>query len=183
MTQTSLVPQEAAAVGISYEELCEMVVQDGMALRGWRSNPVWGIGPGQNAVRSPQFAATEDGVRPEPGRPETLKRPRLANAHFHLYEVHSDWIQLLEEYGAVGFALFCLPFAGVIVLLLLRQGETIRSRSLPALERGLPLGVLFAVGLLSIQSLADFSLQMPAVTWLAGYLVAAALLVAPRSKN
>ena len=34
MTQTSLVPQEAAAVGISYEELCEMVVQDGMALRG-----------------------------------------------------------------------------------------------------------------------------------------------------
>lgn len=31
MTPTSLVPQEAAAVGISYEELCEIVVRDGLA--------------------------------------------------------------------------------------------------------------------------------------------------------
>jgi D-alanine-D-alanine ligase len=30
MTPTSLVPQEAAAVGISYEELCETIVSDGM---------------------------------------------------------------------------------------------------------------------------------------------------------
>lgn len=30
MTPTSLVPQEAAAVGISYDELCGMVVEDGM---------------------------------------------------------------------------------------------------------------------------------------------------------
>ena len=34
MTQTSLVPQEAAAVGIGYEELCEMIVEDAMKLRG-----------------------------------------------------------------------------------------------------------------------------------------------------
>ncbi len=34
MTQTSLVPQEAAAVGISYEELCEKIVEDGLKLRG-----------------------------------------------------------------------------------------------------------------------------------------------------
>lgn len=31
MTPTSLVPQEAAAVGISYEELCEKIVADGLA--------------------------------------------------------------------------------------------------------------------------------------------------------
>ena len=30
MTNTSLVPQEAAAVGIGYEELCEMIVEDGL---------------------------------------------------------------------------------------------------------------------------------------------------------
>ena len=34
MTQTSLVPQEAAAVGISYEKLCEKIVEDGLRLRG-----------------------------------------------------------------------------------------------------------------------------------------------------
>ena len=30
MTKTSLVPQEAAAAGISYEELCEIIVEDGL---------------------------------------------------------------------------------------------------------------------------------------------------------
>ena len=36
MTPTSLVPQEAAAVGIGYEELCEMIVNDAVELRGRR---------------------------------------------------------------------------------------------------------------------------------------------------
>ena len=30
MTPTSLVPQEAEAVGISYTELCQMIVEDGL---------------------------------------------------------------------------------------------------------------------------------------------------------
>ena len=34
MTQTSLVPQEAAAIGICYEDLCEKIVEDGLRLRG-----------------------------------------------------------------------------------------------------------------------------------------------------
>ena len=34
MTPTSLVPQEAAQVGISYEELCEQIVEDALAMRG-----------------------------------------------------------------------------------------------------------------------------------------------------
>ena len=34
MTQTSLGPQEAAAIGISYEELCDKIVEDGLKLRG-----------------------------------------------------------------------------------------------------------------------------------------------------
>lgn len=34
MTPTSLVPQEAAAIGMSYEDLCEYVVEDALKLRG-----------------------------------------------------------------------------------------------------------------------------------------------------
>jgi D-alanine-D-alanine ligase len=40
MTQTSLVPQVAAKVGISYEDLCEKIVEDGLKIRGksaWKS--------------------------------------------------------------------------------------------------------------------------------------------------
>ena len=33
MTPTSLVPQEAAAVGISYEELCEIIVNESLKVR------------------------------------------------------------------------------------------------------------------------------------------------------
>ncbi|MBQ9727284.1 MAG: O-antigen ligase family protein [Kiritimatiellae bacterium] len=147
----------------------------GAALRAWRSNPVWGIGPGQNEHRWPQFAATPDGVRAEPGRPETLKKPRLMNDGYHLYEVHSDWVQLLEEYGVVGFALFCIPLAAILVLLYMRQTAMEKSGA-PALDRGLPLGVLLALGALAVQSAFDFSLQMPCIDWLFGFLVAAAIL-------
>ena len=147
----------------------------GAALRAWRSNPVWGIGPGQNEHRWVQFAATEDGVRAEPGRPETLKKPRHLNDYYHLYEVHSDWTQLLEEYGIVGFVLFCIPLAGIVVLVFLRQSETGKGDA-PALDRGLPLGVLLALGALAVQSVFDFSLQMPCIVWLFGFLVAAAIL-------
>jgi len=33
MTPTSLVPQEAAAVGISYEDLCEIIIKDALQRR------------------------------------------------------------------------------------------------------------------------------------------------------
>ena len=33
MTKTSLLPQEAAAVGIGYEELCEKIVEESMKQR------------------------------------------------------------------------------------------------------------------------------------------------------
>ncbi len=34
MTPTSLVPQEAKAAGISYEELCERIITASLKLRG-----------------------------------------------------------------------------------------------------------------------------------------------------
>lgn len=153
----------------------------GAALRAWRSNPVWGIGPGQNQHRWPQFAASPDGVRAEPGHPETLRKPRLMNDYYHLYEVHSDWVQLLEEYGVVGFALFCFAYAGLAVLLLRRQGAILKDgEGLRALDRGLPLGVLLAAGVVSIQCTLDFSMQMPCIAWLFGFLIASALLAPSR---
>lgn len=95
------------------------------ALRAWKSNPVWGIGPGQHSSRWPEFAATDDGIRPIDGAPSTLTKPRLTNSGYHLYEVHSDWTQLLEEYGLVGLILFLVPMSVVFVLMLKTQEETI----------------------------------------------------------
>lgn len=80
----------------------------GSALRAWESNPVWGIGPGQHSSRWGEFAATPDGTR------EPFKAPRLRNDTYHLYEVHSDWVQLLEEYGVVGIVLFIISMVFIM---------------------------------------------------------------------
>ncbi len=95
------------------------------ALRAWRSNPVWGIGPGQHPWRWTEFAATDDGIRPTPENPGAFKRPRLDNANYHLYEVHSDWMQLLEEYGLVGFILLLIPAGVIIGITRLNQTECV----------------------------------------------------------
>ena len=80
----------------------------GAALRAWESSPVLGIGPGQHSSRWGEFAATPDGTR------DPYKAPRLRNDGYHLYEVHSDWTQLLEEYGIVGVVLFIIPMVTII---------------------------------------------------------------------
>ncbi len=80
----------------------------GSALRAWESSPVFGIGPGQHSSRWGEFAATPDGTR------DPYKPPKLSNDNYHLYEVHSDWTQLLEEYGIVGMALFIIPMITVM---------------------------------------------------------------------
>lgn len=80
----------------------------GAALRAWETSPVLGIGPGQHSSRWGEFAATPDGTR------DPYKAPRLRNDGYHLYEVHSDWTQLLEEYGIVGIVLFIIPMVTII---------------------------------------------------------------------
>ena len=145
------------------------------ALRAWRSNPVWGIGPGQHSPRWAQFAPSDPGKRPVNGDPKTMRRPRLTGTGYHLYEVHSDWTQLLEEYGIVGFSLFLIPMTGIFVLLVLRQAPCAQGDG-PALARSLPLGALFASAGLFVHSLFDFSLQIPAIVWTLAFLLSCALL-------
>jgi O-antigen ligase len=142
------------------------------ALRAWRSAPVFGVGAGMHRNVWPRFAATPDG-----NREEGLWPSRLHNDFFS-YEAHNDWVQLLEEYGVVGFGLFLIPVTAVSAALLRRLREECRRRSArhnDATRCGLHpyvLGGLFAIVALAFHSLGDFNLQMPATTWLLAVLVA-----------
>ena len=95
------------------------------ALRAWKSNPVWGIGPGQHSSRWAEFAATDDGIKPVNGDLSTMKKPRVTNAGYHLYEVHSDWTQLLEEYGIVGLVLFIIPMLVLLAVTYASQSAAV----------------------------------------------------------
>jgi len=140
------------------------------ALRAWRTSPTVGIGPGMHQNLWPHFAPTPDGDRARGLWPEQL------NNDFHSYEVHSDWVQLLEEYGEVGFVLFLFPFA--LVFLFLKSGVT-RAKwrgghspgLFPSLPVAIPLGALFGFVAMAAHSVADFNLQIPATTWMIGSLI------------
>ncbi len=133
------------------------------ALRAWRSNPVWGIGPGQHSPRWPQFAASDDGDAS--ATPPVF--PSELNSGYHSYEVHSDWVQLLEEFGIVGFSLFLVAAVLWIgSLLRARAAGFSRHRSfVEPIDRAFPLCALLCAWSLVVHSLGDFSLQIPAVTW------------------
>lgn len=131
----------------------------GGAIRAWQSNPIWGIGPGMHRNLWPRFAATNDGDR------ETGLWPTQTNHTFHSYEVHSDWLQLLEEYGIAGFILFLVP----LVLLFRRLLRMLRDRHG---DFAATLGALLALVCMSFHSLGDFNLQMPATTWILAAIIA-----------
>jgi len=140
------------------------------AVRAWRTAPVFGIGPGMHQNLWAHFAATPDGDRERGLWPEQL------NNDFHSYEVHSDWVQLLEEYGVVGVILFLPPV--VLVFFALRRGLTPAVRERCRDSIALPLGVLLACVAMAVHSVADFNLQIPSTTWLMGMLVALGLAAA-----
>lgn len=144
----------------------------GAALRAWRENPVAGIGPGMHQNIWPHVAASPDGDR------ETGRWPSRLNNEFVSYEVHSDWVQLLEEYGLIGLALLLIPFCSVFHVL--RNGllRSIRERERSSLRRyargrqALTLGAMLAVAAMTFHSFGDFNLQMPATTWLLAVMLA-----------
>jgi O-antigen ligase len=140
----------------------------GAAVRAWKSSPVIGIAPGMHQNLWFHFAPTDDGDK------EKNIWPSMTNHEFHSYEVHNDWLQLLEEYGIVGFVLFLIP-CGLWFNLLRKQlpDETeISSR-----EKYKPLYAASFAGLLAcvcmgFHSLGDFNLQMPATVWLLAAIIA-----------
>jgi len=144
----------------------------GGAVRAWRTAPVWGIGPGMHQNLWPHFAATGDGDR------SAGKWPTLRNDSFHSYAVHSDWLQLCEEYGVVGLLLLLVPMGVVVGLLLaeIRREERARRcadwQELGSGHHDLTLSGTFALICMAFHSLGDFNLQMPATTWLLAALLA-----------
>lgn len=148
------------------------------ALRAWATSRTWGIGPGMHQVLWPRFAATTDGNR------EMGLWPSETNETFHSYEVHSDWVQLLEEYGIVGFALFSLFAAAAFAALVSLHATTGRRRrnkrkadSNEAADSNVRYGyatlaALLATVAMAFHSLGDFNLQMPATGWMFAAIVA-----------
>ena len=134
----------------------------GGAIRAWQSSPIFGIAPGMHQNLWFHFAATDDGDK------ENNIWPSMTNHYFHSYEVHSDWLQLLEEYGIVGFILFLIPF--MLWFNLLRKNlpdeEEISTRTeYPPLFTASLAGILACV-CMGFHSFGDFNLQMPATTWM-----------------
>lgn len=146
------------------------------ALRGWQSAPWFGIGPGMHQNLWPHFAPSPDGDR------ATGRWPSHPNNHYHSFEAHDDWAQLLEEYGVVGVALFFLATGTVMGLL----GSAWRRRARQLAGQGtpehplrpadglIPAGIL-ALLAMAVHSIGDFNLQIPATTWLLAALVSLAL--------
>lgn len=168
--------ERLAAVATTLRHSCRGEMYAG-ALRAWRTAPIFGIGAGMHRHRWSEFAASPDGSR-EDGR-----WPAILNNDFHSYEVHSDWIQLLEEYGIAGVLLFLAPaFASLAVLRRALRAECRRWKRRRELSRvhwehTTMLGAMLAWVAMAFHSWGDFNLQLPATTWLLGAILAVPLAV------
>jgi O-antigen ligase len=138
----------------------------GSAVRAWRTAPVFGIGPGMHQNLWPHFAATPDGDR------ERGIWPTHSNHQLQGDFVHSDWLQLLEEWGLVGFLLFLMAFTclarvwHVGIGLMSKDSRARHWQGSRRWDSAVILGALFAFVAMGFHSLGDFNLQMPATGWI-----------------
>jgi O-antigen ligase len=155
----------------------------GGAWRAWQSSPWLGIGAGMHQNLWPHFAATNDGNR------EKGIWPTLPNDNFHSYEVHNDWLQLLEEYGIIGVILFLIPFGTILFLLVRGIHENGRTALTPDysdednfifVEKLSALLILLAM---AFHSFGDFNLQMPATVWILAAITSIALSTPAEDEN
>jgi O-antigen ligase len=144
------------------------------ALRAWKERPWTGIGPGMHPNLWPHYAPSPDGDRISGRWPKYRNNAYLSNA------VHNDWLQLFEELGAVGFALFLIPASCVVwrwrrhLRRIAKRNDEDPAGTEPS-ESFVPVcaGLLAAVAL-SVHSLGDFNLQIPATTWIFSAILATA---------
>lgn len=150
------------------------------ALRAWRESKLKGIGPGMHQTIWPHVAASPD------GDVESGQWPSRLNNQRYSYEVHNDWIQLLEEYGIIGFALLLAAVVamGGSLLSSIRSAVGQRACGAPSRTTGsqfaLVTGALLSLLALAFHSLGDFNLQLPATGWLFGVILATGLEAATR---
>lgn len=147
----------------------------GGAFRAWQSAPWLGVGPGMHQHVWPAFAATQD------GSVEEQRWPTMTNHTFHSYEVHSDWLELLQTYGILGFLLFLVPFLALWFTLLKKYrhlsmvGKSMGKMPVFTGEWGYTFcGILVVLGM-AFHSLGDFNLQMPGTVWMLAALIGVAL--------
>ncbi len=140
------------------------------AVRGWSTAPWFGVGPGMHQNLWPHFAATRDGDRDKGIWPTHL------NNHYHSFEAHNDWAQLLEEYGGVGMVLFLAALSTALWQIYRRWrrwAHNIAHDMTPSPESGLPWmlpALLLCALAMIIHSVGDFNLQIPGTVWLLGIL-------------
>jgi O-antigen ligase len=77
----------------------------------------------------------------------------------YFIQAHSDWLQLLAESGALGFALALIAFL-TFYLRLMQQWQQRQDR----FARGLGLGGLAAMGAAGFQALGEFPFHIPAIS-------------------
>jgi O-antigen ligase len=82
---------------------------------------------------------------------------QTAGKDLHYNEAHNDYLQVLVEGGFVTAALLVVALIGIVVSAMAR----LRSREDGVELHWIRLGALAGVGAVGLQSLVEFSLQMP----------------------
>ena len=139
----------------------------------WQTSPWWGTGPGMHRNLWPAFAHSGDGDR------EAGVWPSLVNDDFHSYEVHSDWLELLQEQGIIGLMLFLIGCVAVLAVFVRAFKYTARNWRIHELDTidnppeglYLVLAGFLSMGGMMVHSLGDFNLQMPGTVWMLALVV------------
>ncbi len=169
-------PREALQIALARLERDSRPQMYAAAYRAWRTSPWVGIGPGMHETLWPHFAPSDAGDR------AAGRWPKFPNYAYNSNAVHNEWLQLLEEYGVFGFALFALPAAWCVVLLrrplaqeARREDDAQRHAPHGDGDRTLALAALLAAVAMATHAFVDFNMQMPATNWLVAALIALGL--------
>ena len=123
------------------------------AFQMWSDNKLTGVGPGQFQVRFPRY------------RPPTIP----SNPEY----VHNEYLEILVEYGGVGFVGMILIFYKIVITpLWLNLKSLIENKKL--IESGMGCWLLGCIGgvlSLLVHAIFEFSFHVPAIAFLGALLI------------